>query len=444
MPEAPTIVAPAPSARPAPAGAPSAVPASSGEIHVTPPSSKPTATSEPKPESAKGRLFKAMEDKAAGRSPARPGERPAAPPAPAAKPGEAAAPEPKPGEQPAPKPGEKPAAEAPKPGEVSTAVDTKDGKKPSPWKMVDEYKGKLSKAEARLKELEGSILPENDRKAFEERVSKAEARAKQLEEHMAFADYSQTEEFKQKYVEPYTKAWGVAMAELKDIKVDDGQGGQRDVSPQDLLTIVNAPLAKARQLADEFFGPFANDIMVHRNEIRGLYDKQEAALAEAKKNGLTKKQQEMETQTKNMSEMTKTISDTWQKENEAVLRDEKYGALFKPREGDEHWNQRLAKGYELVDKAFSQNPADPKLTPEERASVIRRHAAVRNRAAAWGALRGEVESLTSQLKAVTEELSQYKGTEPPGAAGRTPNAALPQGAGGAKARMFEELRKKAH
>jgi hypothetical protein len=441
MPEAPTIVAPSPSARPAAAGAPSAVPASSGEIHVSPPTTKSTGTPEPKPDSAKARMFKAMEDKAAGRPTARPGERPAA--APAAKPAEAAAPEAKPGEQPAAKPGEQPAAEAAKPGEASTAVDGKDGKKPSPWKMVDEYKGKLSKAEARLKELESSILPENDRKAFEERVTKAEARAKELEEKMAFTDYSQTEDFKQKYEAPYTKAWGVAMSELKDIKVDDGQGGQRDVTPQDLLTIVNAPLAKARQIADEFFGPFANDIMVHRNEIRGLFDKQQAALEEAKKSGLTKKQQETEAHQKANEALTKTISATWQQENEAVLKDEKYGALFKPREGDEHWNQRLAKGYELVDKAFSQNPADPKLTPEERASVIRRHAAVRNRAAAWGALRGEVESLTTQVKSLNEELAQYKGTEPPGATGRTQNPALPQGGGSAKDRMFKALRDKA-
>jgi hypothetical protein len=442
MPEAPTIVPPAPSARPAAAGAPSAVPASSGEIHVTPPGTKPTATPEPKPESAKGRLFKSLEDKAGGRPGAQPTQRPGAPAAPAAKPGEAPAEAVKPGEQPAPKPGEQPAAEAVKPGEQPTP-DPKDGKKPSPWKMVDEYKGKLSKAEARIKELETSVLPENDRKAFEERVTKAEARAKQLEEHMAFTDYSQTEEFKTKYVEPYTKAWGVAMAELKDIKVDDGQGGQRDVTANDLLTIVNSPLAKARQIADEFFGPFANDIMVHRNEIRGLYDKQQAALEDAKKNGMTKRQQEAEAQQKAMGELSKTISTTWQQENEAVLKDEKYGALFKPREGDEGWNLRLQKGYELVDKAFSQNPADPKLTPEERASVIRRHAAVRNRAAAWGALRGEVESLTAANKALTEELAQYKGTEPPGGTGRTPNSPTPQGGGNAKSSMMEALRKKA-
>jgi hypothetical protein len=426
--------------KPAAAGAPSAVPANAGEIHVSGAGTIKTPTeAPPKPESAKGRMFKAMEAKTVNR----PGERsaPAKPAEPPAKPAAApaAAAEPKPGEAPAAAAGE------PKPGEQpSTTVDGKDPKKPSPWKMVEEYKGKLSAAEKELAALKANQLPENDRKAFQERAEKAEARAKQLEESMAFTDYSQTTEFKEKYVEPYNKQWQVAMTELQGVMVQDGQGGERAVTPQDLLTIVNAPLAKARQLADEYFGPFANDVMTHRNEIRNLFDKQNAALEDARKNGVAKKQQEAEAQTKAMAEMTKNIGETWQRENAAVLADEKYGPLFKPREGDQEWNQRLAKGYELVDKAFSQNPADPRLTPQERESVIRRHAAVRNRAAAWGALRGEVESLTAQVKALTEELGQYKESEPPNGAGRTPNAAIPAGVGSAKQAMFEALKKKAH
>jgi hypothetical protein len=437
MPEAPTIVPAAPSARPAASGAPSAVPASSGEIHVTPPATRPTGTPEPKPGGAKAKMFEKLGEKSNANP--RTAMAPTAPKSPepakaeAVKPAESAA---------------SPSASEPtKTGEpVSTTVDTKDvnaNKKASPWKLVEEFKGKATKAEQELAELRKQITPENDRKAWQERIDRAEARSKQLEEHMTYVDYSQTEDFKQKYDAPYDKAWKKAMAELTDIKIADGQGGERNIHPQDLLTIINAPLAKARQMADEAFGSFANDVMAHRNEIRNLYDKRDGALEEVKKNGLAKKQQEAETYTKNMAEMTKNISATWQQENDAVLKDEKYGHLFKPREGDEHWNQRLSKGYELVDKAFSQNPGDPKLTPEERASVIRRHAAVRNRAAAWGALRGEVEALTASNKALNEELKQYKDTEPPGGAGRSPNASTAGGAANAKASMFEALKKKA-
>lgn len=340
-----------------------------------------------------------------------------------------------------------PAAEAPKPGEASkptesTTVDPKDGKKPSPWKLVDEYKGRLTKAEAEVAELRKSLLPENDRKVLEERVSKAEARASELQQKLVDKDWAESDDYK-KQQEEYSDAWKVAMSEMQGIKVTDGQGGERDVTAHDLLAIVNMPMAQARKAAEEFFGSFANDVMLHRNKIRDMADNQQKTLKAKKEESLAKKQQETEAQTKAQQQLRETISATWQQENQAVLNDEKYGQFFKPREGDEHWNQRLAKGFELVDKAFAENPGDPKLTPEQRAAVIRRHAAVRNRAAAWGPLRGEVERLSAENKALLEELSQYKDTEPPGSTVRTPAPPGAPGAGSAKQNLMEALRKKA-
>lgn len=435
MPEAPTIVPPAPTARPTPAGAPSAVPASSGEIHVTPGKLTPVAPAEPKPGSAKAKLRESLEAKsnANPRTAVPPAAKPATPAA-APRPGEAT-----PAAAPAAEPGA--VAEPPKPGE-STAVDGKDGKKPSPWKLVEDYKAKATKAETELAELRKNVLPDHDRKALEERASKAEARAKELHQKLIDKDWAESDEYK-KQQEDYSNTWKVAMAEMQGITVADGQGGEREVTAHDLLAIVNMPMAQARKTAEELFGSFANDVMLHRNKIRDMADNQQKTLEAKKAETLTKKQQEAEAQQKAMGELTKTISTTWQQENEAVLKDERYGQFFKPREGDEHWNQRLAKGFELVDKAFAQNPADPKLTPEERAAVIRRHAAVRNRAAAWGALRGEVESLQTQLKALNEELAQYKGTEPPGGTERTPAPPGTPGAGSAKTNLMNELRKKA-
>jgi uncharacterized membrane protein len=370
---------------------------------------------------------------------AKPAERPGTQAAPAtAKPAEAAAPA-------APAAEPTTAAEAPKPGE-STAVDPnapKDGKKPSPWKLVEDYKAKATKAEQELAQLRQNQFSENDRKALEERATKAEARATELHQKLVDKDWAESDDYK-KYQGEYDQAWKVAISEMHGIKVSDGQGGERDVTPSDLLTIVQMPMAQARQMADEYFGAYANDVMLHRNKIRELFDNQDKTLKSKREESLAKKQKDVEAQQKAMGDLTKAISATWQQENEAVLKDEKYGALFKPREGDEHWNQRLAKGYELVDKAFASNPSDPNLTPEERAAVIRRHAALRNRAAAWGALRGEVESLQSQLKALTEELAQYKETEPPGGAGRTPAAPGAPGRGSAKADMLAGLRKIAH
>ena len=47
---------------------------------------------------------------------------------------------------------------------------------------------------------------------------------------------------------------------------------------------------------------------------------------------------------------------------------------------------RVRAAFELADRAFSENPMAPGLTNEQRQGIVKRHAAVRNRAAAFGKL----------------------------------------------------------
>lgn len=339
-----------------------------------------------------------------------------------------------------------------KPGEVDPKTgkvpETKagDGKRPNPWKMVDEYKVKLAAAEKERDELRKGGVPEEARKAYEEKLTKAETRVQDLEKYLTFVDYSQTEEFKTQYVKPYEKAWSSAMAEIKDLTITDlGNGQERAVTANDMLQLVNAPLAKARQLATEMFGEFANDVMQHRQKIQGLFQAQQEALDTAKNSGQEKLKQARDEQQRQQSTLVQSIKQDWETENKSIQSHEKYGVYFQPREGDEKWNSGLEKGFALVDKAYAENPSDPKLTPEQRKEVIRRHAAVRNRAASWGPMRVEVERQASQIKALQEELSQYKELEPGAAGSRTPNANGAGSEGGtAKDRMLANLKKRAH
>src|ERR1700744_1285778 len=453
MAEAPPIVPAAPSAPAPKPGAASAFPASTGEIHVGAPGAKPAvrpatapgapaAPAVPAKPSGKANLFKELEKKAnGGKAPETPPAKPGEPPA-GTRP--AAAPEAKPGEE-GQQPGE---GEAPKPGEGAapeTAGLTPEERKQKPWKLVEDYKKKALNAAKELQTVQQRQQQfDTEKKTLEERAAKAEQRATELEKQLTFVDYSQTEEFKTTYVKPYEGAWGKAMEELRELTVPDGNGGERQIVPNDMLAIVNAPLAKARQMAEELFGNFANDVMTHRNTIRGLYEKQAAAIEDAKKNGFEKQKQQQEQAQQADAQLTKAITDTWQAENEAVMKNEKVSTLFKPRDGDDKWNTMLQQGYELVDKGFAMNPRDPKLTPEQRTEAIRRHAAIRNRAAGWGALRLEVERLGQQLKATQAELAQYKESEPGANGDRTPNPPGAPGTGGtAKEKMFAELQKRA-
>ena len=205
-----------------------------------------------------------------------------------------------------------------------------------------------------------------------------------------------------------------------------------------MAEIVNLPLGRARAVADEAFGPFADDIMGYRKEILGLLESKNAALEDAKKNSIQRDKDREAQQQRLTGEIASHIKETWEKANQEFLNDEKYGPQFKPIEGDQEGNTRLAKGFELVDRAFNENPNNPNLTPEERAKIVRRHAAVRNRAASWGRLHANYDKAMTELAALKKELEQYKASAP-STGGRIPVTA--PATTSAKDAVFGALRK---
>ena len=384
----------------APAAAPSAAPpAATPEIPV---STMPLSSSPPaKPGSARARMNSELRKKGTLGTPQapEPPETTTATPA-AAKP-EGTQPEPS-GDEP-----------SPPEGTAAPAVDPKTGKPPkvNPWKLVDEYKAKTAKLEAELVEAGKRGIPKDQWDAAQEKMTATEKRAKELEDHIRYVDYTKSQEFQDKYQKPYESQWSRAMKELKDVEIGDDTG-TRKMTAQDLLELVQMPLQKARAAAEQLYGPIANDVMGHRNEIRRLFDEQSEALEKAKTEGATRDKETREKFQREREGMTKEITGHWSKVNETVKADPKYGKFFTPVEGDEQGNQRLAKGFELADRAFSENPLAQNLTAEERRSIVERHAAVRNRAAAFGRLVYQNEQLTAEREALKKELAEFKSTVP--------------------------------
>lgn len=422
---------------------PAAPPAPTTELHVTPQTIDHGPQPDvPRPGSARARMLEDLRKKAKDPEELAPAAPKAATPPPKATP-------PKPGEKPTtPTPEEKPIeAEAPKTADVpkpeEKPLSPEERKKVNPWKLVDQYKEQTTKLQKEISDLRTSALPEKERTELQSRIEKAEARAKALEEHIQFLDYSKSQEFQDKYQKPYEEAWTRAMGELGELTVNDGEGNARPIQAQDILDLVNLPLPKAREMAESLYGPFANDVMGHRKEIRNLFEAQAKALEDARKNGAERIKQTVEQQTKQMGEIKKFIGENWEAANQSIVRDEKYGLYFTPVEGDENINQRLAKGAQLVDRAFAENPADPKLTPDERRAVIKRHAAVRNRAIAFGRLVYELDKAKADMASLREELKKYRGSEP-----TTTGTPKPENGGepaptSAKESVFAALRAKA-
>lgn len=383
-------MADAPSAPAAPPAAPSApatppvVPASSIPAPATP-------SAPPKPGSAKDRVFSDLQ-KLASKGPA-----------PAPDPKAKAAPAPT--DPPATPEGDDPPA-APADDKGTPPPDPK--KKANPWDLYNKSKETVKTLEARLAELESKVMKPEQQKEWEQKT----ARLKELEEEIRYTNYQKSSEFQEKYQKPYDAAWKRAVGDLGELTVPDGQGGERPMQANDLLELVNLPLQEARKIAVEKFGDFANDAMQHRKEIRRLFDEQAAALDTVRKEGEAREKTRMEQYQQQIKTMTKEVQETWNAANEAAKTDEKYGRYFKPVEGDADWNQRLAKGTELTDRAFSENPTMAK-DADERRAIVQRHAAVRNRAAAFGALVHLTTKLEGQVAALNEKLKRYEGAEPP-------------------------------
>lgn len=415
---------------------PSPPPAPTTSIHVTQASvDKGPAPAPPKPGSAREQMFSKLRQKAGITEES-------TPPPVKAKPQpvkqEQSREEPTPETETA-----ETAAPPPEPPESAPEAPPADKKKLSPWKLVDEHKAARLKAETELAELRKTMADPAKLKELEEKASAYEKRAKELDEHIKYVDYTKSTDFVEKYQKPYEAAWQKAMADLGELTVPGENGQERPMAPGDLLALVNMPLQKAREAAEQTFGNFADDVMAARKEIRGLFEAQSRALEDAKKMGSERIAQMQKQYQEQQETLKKEMVNMWTEANKAAVTDEKYGKFFKPVEGDEEGNTRLQRGYEMADKAFSVSPTDPRLTSEQRAEVVRLHAAIRNRAAGFGRLAFQNQKLEAELASLKAELGKFKGAQP--GAG-TPQPPPSPGTGPANTResVFDALRKLAH
>ena len=326
------------------------------------------------------------------------------------------------------------------------AADGKDDKKPKvkPWDLLKAEKARAAELEGRLAETEKRAIPEAKWKEREAEMETKQKRLDELEEEIRYVNYSKSKEFQEKYQQPYRAAWDRAMGELGELQIQetnaegDAVGEARAVTPNDILELVNMPLGKAFEAARAKFGDLAPEVMAHRKEIRKLADEQGMALETARKSTGEREKEMTAKQQKEQSEITDHVKSTWSKTNEEVTADPKYGKFFTPVDGDQEGNQRLAKGYEMADRAFAENPFAPGLTGEQRAAIVKRHAAVRNRSAAFGRLvleNGKKEARIAELQKLVDE---YKGSEPARDGSKKPNQPVKRSA---KDGLFDELRK---
>lgn len=421
MPESATIDAPPSVSVPA-SPIPAPPPAPTKEIIVNPATidSGPKPTT-PKPGSARARMLADLQKKAGIEPPPEPKEQPKE--VPAAK-----------TDEPPPTP--------PKTEDVPKAPETPK-EKVNPWKVVDQYKAKTAALEKELAEIKASPLAEQERKTFSERLEKIEARNKELEDEIRYVNYEKSPEFKEKYDAPYRQAFDLALSELAEIPFTDPMTGEvRATNQDDLIRVAQMGLADARAYCKSVFGDFADDVMDHRKSIQNLARKRQEALSEARKNGAEREKQMLADSDMKNKATAQIVADTWDKANKYIMDHPVYGQYLKPVEGNQEINSRLAKGLQMVDRAFSEDVRDPRMNSDQRAGAVRRLAAVRNRAAAFGRLVYEVSQRDTKIAELEKQLKTFKASEP-GTAGGMTTPTPPPFTGSAMERMRAELRKRA-
>lgn len=331
---------------------------------------------------------------------------------------------------------------------------TKDGKpaKVSPWKLVEQYKKTASELKTKAESLEAEVTKlraapasETATKETTDRAIAAEKRVKELEDELRFTRYEKHPEYQEKYAKPYDQAWKRATSELSEVTVTDpGTGAVRAATADDMLALVNLPLGKAREYAEQLFGHFADDAMDHRKTIKGLFESQQQAIKDARENGSKREQQQREQSQAQQAALHKELSETWESSNKEIISDPAEGKFLSPVEGDKEGNDVLAKGYALVDKAFASDPRNPSLTPEQRKEAVKLHSAMRNRAAAYGRLKLLVKRGETRIGELEKLLEEFNQSEPGTAGGNGKATTTKTGPSNPFDRIANAIKKRAH
>lgn len=241
---------------------------------------------------------------------------------------------------------------------------------------------------------------------------------------LRFARYTRSAEYKERFQKPLEKAYTDAMADLEGITMVDESGNERAVDyVADLEPIINAPAAKAWQIAKATFGDAAPQVMQHRNAIARLQSEAKAAIEDYRKNG-AEHERRMEEQARISREQA---VQKWSRELESVV-SERPSLFSKPKD-----DSGLAKAWDdgdaIVNAALLGKMPDGVGEEERGEFAIQAQAQVAARARAFGVLAHRVHRLNSENRKLQERIKALEGSEPSGASRRTqePSSAKAQG-----------------
>jgi hypothetical protein len=187
------------------------------------------------------------------------------------------------------------------------------------------------------------------------------------------------------------------------------KAAERDFGTDDLTVLARMKPEDARKEMKARFPEDWAEVKMHVDKVRALANAQNAALEERKGKGGEWQKAQMEQRQQALKAVVSENQKAW---SDIVAEDSKKYEFLRPVDGQPERNARLEKAAAFVEEALKVSAMDPKLSPEQRREVLRKHVALRNRAIGFSVLNHENRVLKARLAEVEKTVKQFEQSEP--------------------------------
>jgi len=244
-------------------------------------------------------------------------------------------------------------------------------------------------------------------KALKAEMDSIRKNAEELDTEVRYLNYTRSGEYKQKYEAPLREAWQTALGDIEGIRVTDADGTERDASHEDIMAILNVPVAKAAIIAQEMFGAAAPEIMAHRRRILELTQARDKSIAEWKEKG-SQREVEQKKQLESRQSRSRDLFDSQFTEFE-----KSHNQLFGREDGDEEGNKLLDESDRLIKIALKGEGIDADMGYDDKVDLITKaQAQVALRARAYGRERLRVIRLQQKVAELEKKVGKVRSSEP--------------------------------
>lgn len=315
-----------------------------------------------------------------------------------------------------------------KPVKAAAIREAYDGLKK---KVEKELQPEIQRLRSKVQELETKGSGEIGE--VRQKLETAQKENGELRRQLAYHDYTQDEEFRKKFAEPYEQAWADAVAEFRELTVRDQDGTDdlgdpkykvRPADENDLLRLANMKLSEMDEEAQKMFGASAARAVNHVQNIRRLSAAQSKALKEAETRAVEWKKQNTEARQKDHQERNRI----WDGLHEELTK--KFPKAYTPNEGDEDDGKAFTKGFALADLLFLGHkgltedqieslPKNLRETVKEgkrlsTAQQVQLHALARLKMANHDRQLVTIKKLRAEVEELKKSLGEYEKSEPHG------------------------------